>query len=67
MSLFCSHVTAGWKPTGDTGHRISFLGKIIVTIEEARPGPDCIETRWRDARAADFVTPSGEVLDTWRN
>ncbi|MGO8269217.1 hypothetical protein ACC862_23945 [Rhizobium ruizarguesonis] len=68
MSLFRSHVTAGWKPTGETGHRVSFFGKIIVTIEEIQPdragGHDI---RWRDARAADFVTPSGEILETWRS
>jgi hypothetical protein len=68
MSLFRSHVTAGWKPTGETGHRISFFGKIIMTIEETRPdSAGGYDIRCRDARAADFISPAGEILDTWKN
>jgi hypothetical protein len=68
MSLFKSHVTSGWKTTGETGHRIGFFGKIIVTMQEERPSPSGgFEVRWRDARAADFMSPDGEILDAWRN
>jgi hypothetical protein len=68
MRLFKSHVSGGWKFTGETGHRISWRGKLIVTIEEERPAEGGgFETRWRDARAADFISPTGEYLDTWSN
>lgn len=66
MSLFKSHVTSGWKLTGETGHRIGWLGKIIVTIQEERPSASGFETRWRDARAADFVTPAGDTREEWK-
>lgn len=70
MSLQGPLLASKWKPTGNTGHRIGWFGKIILQIEEEREtGHDsdnaATALRWRDATAADFVDQNGDFLEEW--